>query len=139
MLFENLKTPMWHFEDGWRHEVIYEIYFWGDEFRTLPPHIRYLEKWKFGIWNCPMFAEHNRTVPNSTKMKILITILLGGYLSLRLVVPPINYAWLNSPAIVLCFLDSEEIQFYLLISACLPKYYFVRLSSRLLFKSFQAL
>ena len=25
---------MWHF-DGWRHEVIYQIHFWGDEFEIL--------------------------------------------------------------------------------------------------------
>ena len=52
---------------------------------------------------------------------------------------PINNAWLNSPTIVLCFLDSVEAQFRLLVSACLLKYYFFRLPSRLLFKSFQDL
>ena len=44
-------------------------------YNTLPPPIRYLEKWKFCIWHCSMFAESNRTVPNSTELKIVITIL----------------------------------------------------------------
>ena len=35
MLCENLKTPIWHFDDGWRHKVIYQIYFWSDEFKIL--------------------------------------------------------------------------------------------------------
>ena len=35
MLCENLKTPMWHLDDGWRHKVISQIYFWGDEFEIL--------------------------------------------------------------------------------------------------------
>ena len=26
---------MWHFDAGWIHEVIYQIYFWGDEFEIL--------------------------------------------------------------------------------------------------------
>ena len=47
-----------------------------------------------------MFSESSRTVPNSAKQKILNTILLGAYSSLILVVSPINYAWLNSLAIV---------------------------------------
>ena len=89
----------------------------------LPPSISYLEKWKFSIWYCPMFAE-SRTVPNSTKIKCLITILLYAYSSLRMVVPPINYAWLNYPTIVLCFLDKVEAQFWLFVSACLLKCYF---------------
>ena len=35
MLYENLKTPIWHFDDDWGHEVIYLICFWGDEFEIL--------------------------------------------------------------------------------------------------------
>ena len=35
MLCENLKTPIWHFYDGWRHEAIYQICLWGDEFEIL--------------------------------------------------------------------------------------------------------
>ena len=87
MLYENLRTPMWHFDDGWRHEVIYQIYFLGDEFEILQHITSNYEKWKFCIWHFPMFCESNRTVPNSTKKKVLITILLGAYSSLRLVVP----------------------------------------------------
>ena len=34
-LCEDLKTPAWHFDDGWRHDVIYQICFWGDEFEIL--------------------------------------------------------------------------------------------------------
>ena len=108
-------------------------------YRTLPPPIRYLEKWKICIWHCPMFAESNRTVSNSRKMTILITILLGEYSSLRLVVPPINYAWLNTTTIVLCFSDSVETQFRLFLLVFLPRNRFFRLSSRLLLKSFQDL
>ena len=49
---------------------------------TLPPSIRSQEKWKFCIWHCPIIVEsNNRTVPNSTKMTIFITILLGAYSS----------------------------------------------------------
>ena len=29
-LCENLNAPMWHLNDGWWHEVIYQIYFWVD-------------------------------------------------------------------------------------------------------------
>ena len=25
MLCENVKTPIWHFDDGWRHEVICQV------------------------------------------------------------------------------------------------------------------
>ena len=112
---------------------------------TLPPPIRSQEKWKFCIWDCPMFVESNRTVPNSTKMTIFIAILLGAYSSNGIGGTPINYAWLNSPTIILCFLDIVEAQFRcgwkreLFLSVCLLKYYFFRLSSRLLFKSFQDL
>ena len=35
MLNENLKTPMWHFDDGGKHEVIYKTFYWGDEFELL--------------------------------------------------------------------------------------------------------
>ena len=111
---------------------------------TLPPPIRSQEKWKFCIWHCPMFVESNRTVPNSTKMTIFIAILLGAYSCNGIGGTPINYAWLNSPTIILCFLDIVDAQFrcgwkrelFLLVS--LLKYYFFRLS-RLLFKSFQDL
>ena len=112
---------------------------------TLPPPIRSQEKWKFCIWDCPMFVESNRTVPNSTKMTIFIAIWLGAYSSNGIGGTPINYAWLNSPTIILCFLDIEEAQFRfgwkrgLFPSVCLLKYYFFRLSSRLLFKSLQDL
>ena len=34
MLFENLKTPIWHFHNGWR-QLIYQIVFWGVEFEIL--------------------------------------------------------------------------------------------------------
>ena len=112
---------------------------------TIPPHIRSQEKWKFCIWDCPMFVESIRTVPNSTKMTISIAILLGAFSSNGIGGTPINYAWLYSPTIILCFLDIVEAQFpcgwtrELFLSVCLLKYYFFRLSSRLLFKSFQDL
>ena len=112
---------------------------------TLPPPVRFQENWKFCIWHCPMFVESNRTVPNSTKMTIFIAIWLGTYSSNGIGGTPINYAWLNSPTIILCFLDIDEAQFQcgwkreLFLSVCLLKYYFFRLSSRLLFKSFQDL
>ena len=35
MLNENLKTPMWRFDDGRKHEVIYKTFYWGDEFELL--------------------------------------------------------------------------------------------------------
>ena len=35
MLNENLKTPMWCFDDGRKHEVIYKTFYWGDEFELL--------------------------------------------------------------------------------------------------------
>ena len=86
MLCENLKIPMWHFDNGWRHEVIHQIYFWGDEFKILQ-HITstYYVSGKVEILYLALFyvSESNRTVPNSTKMKILITILLGVHSSLR--------------------------------------------------------
>ena len=112
---------------------------------TLPSPIRSQKKWKFCIWDCPMFIESNRTVPNSTKMTISITILLGACSSNRIGGTPINYAWLNSPTIILCFLDIAEAQFQcgwkreLFLSVCILKYYFFRLSWRLLFRSFQDL
>ena len=90
MLCENLKTQMWQFDDGWRHEVITKFIseVMNPKFyNTLPSTIRYLKKWKFCMWHCRMFSESNRTVPNSVKLKIFITILLGAYSSLRLVVP----------------------------------------------------
>ena len=78
---------------------------------TLPPPIRFQEKWKFCIWDCPIFVESNRTVPNSTKMTISITILLGAFSSNGIGGTTINYAWLNSSNIILCFLDIAEAQF----------------------------
>ena len=65
-------------------------------YSTLPLTIKYLKKWKFFIWCCPMFSESNRTVSNSSKIKILITI---KFLLLEIGGTPINYAWLNSPDI----------------------------------------
>ena len=112
---------------------------------TLSPPIRSQEKWKFCIWDYPMFFESNRSVPSSTKMTISIAILLGVYSSNGTGGTPVNYAWLNSPTIILCYLDIAEAQFWcgwkreLFLSVCLLKYYFFRLSSRLLFKSFQDL
>ena len=35
MLCENLKIPLWQFDNGWSHEASYQIYFWGDEFEIL--------------------------------------------------------------------------------------------------------
>ena len=109
---------------------------------TLPPSIRSQEKWKFCIWHCPIIV---RTVPNSTKMTIFIAILLGAYSSNGIGGTPINSAWLNSPTIILCFMDIVKAQLRcgwkrgLFLSVCLLKYYFFKLSSRLLFKSFQDL
>ena len=100
----------------------------------LPPPIRSQEMWKFCIWHCPMFVESNRTVPNSTKMTIFIVILLGAYSSDGTGGTPIIYAWLNSPTIILCFLDIVEAQFWcgwksgLFLSVCLLECYFFRLS-----------
>ena len=102
-------------------------------YNTLPLPIRYMEKWKFCIWQCPLFAESNRAVRKSMKMALFITILLGAYSSLRLVLAPINYTWLNSHTIVLCFLDSADAQFRLFVPACLLKYYFFKLPLRLFF------
>ena len=117
--------------------------------RNCTPHYFYLlglrKSEKFCIWICPMFVESNRIIPNSTKMTSFIAILLGRYSSNGIGGTPINYAWLNSPTIILCFLDIVEAQFRcgwkreLFLSVCLLKYYFFRLSSRLLFKSFQDL
>ena len=39
MLCENLKTPIWHFDNGWR-QLIYLFLFWGVEFEILQ-HITY--------------------------------------------------------------------------------------------------
>ena len=105
---------------------------------TLPPPIRTQEKWKFCIWHCS-------TVPNSTKMIVFIAILLDAYSSNGIGGTPVNYAWLNSRTIILCFLDIVETQFRcgwkrgLFLLVCLLNYYFFRVSSRLLFKSFQDL
>ena len=55
-----------------------------------------------------MFVESNRTVTNSTKMIILIAIWLGAYSSNGIGGTPINYAWFNSPTIILYFLDVLE-------------------------------
>ena len=44
-------------------------------------YLHLLGIWEFCVWHCPMFSESNKNVPNSTKMKILITILLGAYLT----------------------------------------------------------
>ena len=35
MLCENLKIPLWQFDNGWSHEASYQIYFWGAEFEIL--------------------------------------------------------------------------------------------------------
>ena len=107
---------------------------------TLPPPIRSQEKWTFHIWDCPMFVESNRSVPNSSKMTFSIVILLVAYSSNEIGGTPINYAWSNSPTI-----DIVEAQFRcgwkreLFLSVCLLKYYFSKLSWRLLFKSLQDL
>ena len=69
-------------------------------------------------------------------MIILITIFLGDYLPLRLVVISIKYALLKNPTIIF---GSVEAQFHFLALVCPLKYYFIRLRSRLLFKSFQDL
>ena len=117
--------------------------------RNCTPHYLHLlglrKSENFTFWHCPMFIESNRTVPNPTKMTNFIAILLGAYCTNGIGGTPINYAWLNSPTIILCFLDIVEAQFRcgwkreLFLSVCLLKYYFFRLSSRLLFKSFQDL
>ena len=112
---------------------------------TLPPPVRSQERWKFCIWHCPMFVKSNRTAPNFRKMTIFIAILLDAYFSNVIGGTPINSAWLNIHTIILCFLDIGEAQFQcgwkreLFLSVCLLKFYFFRLSSRLLFKSFQDL
>ena len=62
MLCENLKTPMWHFDNGWRHEVIYQICFCGDEFEILQHSTSnyYVSgKMEICIWHCPMFSDSN--------------------------------------------------------------------------------
>ena len=58
-----------------------------------------------------MFVESNRTVPNFTKMTIFILILLGAYSLNGIGGTPIDDAWLNSPTIILYFLDIVEVQF----------------------------
>ena len=127
----------------WFSKYVSEVM--NSQLHTLPPLIRSQEKWTFCIWHCPMFVESNRTVSNSTKMTIFIAILLGAYSSNVIGGTPINYAWLNSPTIILCFLNIVEAQFRcgwkreLFLSMCLLKFYFFKLSSRLLFKSFQDL
>ena len=88
--------------------------------------------------DCLVIAESNSTIPNFQTAS-------NVYWFLRLMVSPINYAWLDSPAIVFCFSDSVEVQFRcgwnreLFISACLLKSHFFRLSARLFLESFQDL
>ena len=108
---------------------------------TLPPSIRSQEKWKFCTRHCPIIV---KIVPNSTKMTIFIAILLGAYSSNGIGGTPINYAWFNSPTIILCFLDIAEAQFQCrwerkLFSVSSKILFLYRLSSRLLFKSFEDL
>ena len=124
----------------WFSKFVSEVM--NSKLQTLPPLIRSQGKWKFCICHCPMFVESNRTVPNPT---IFIVILLGTYSSNETGVTPINYVWLNSLTTSLCFLNIVEGQFRcgwkrkLPLLMCLLKYYFFRLSSRFLFKSFQDL
>ena len=70
----------------------------------------------FGIALCLLRATELSQAPQ--KWQCIFVLEIGG--------TPINYAWLNSPTIVLCFLDSLEVQFMLFVSACLLKYYFLR-------------
>ena len=110
---------------------------------------RKIENFVFGIAQCLLRAtelsHRAREQQNSTNMTIFIAILLGAYSSNGISGIPINYAWLNSPTIILCFLDIVEAQFRrgwkreLFLSVRFLKYYFFRLSSRLFFKSFQDL
>ena len=84
MLYENLKTTMWHFDDSWIHGVIYQICFWGDELEIVQ-HIT-SGKVEIFVFGMPYVCWEQQNWPKL--IKILITILLGAYLSLRLVVPP---------------------------------------------------
>ena len=109
--------------------------------RNCTPHyihllgLRKSENFVFGIAQCLLRA-------TELSQTIFIAILLGAYSSNGIVGTPINYAWLNSPTIIFCFLDIVESHFQcgwkreLFLSVYLLKYYFFRLSSRLLSKSF---
>ena len=73
---------MWRFDDSWRHVVIYQICFWGDELEILQYYLWESENFVFGM---PYVCWEQQNCPKL--MRILITILLGVYSSLRLVVP----------------------------------------------------
>lgn len=114
----------------------------GDEFEIVHHIISHLldisksENFKFAISLCLLGATVLSQTPKLSQTQ---------YLSLRLMVSPINCACLNSLTIVLCFSDSVEVQFRcgwereLFILVFLLKYNFFRLSGRLLFESFQNL
>ena len=79
-------------------------------YTILPPQIVIWKSENFilGIAQCLLRA--TELPPNcSTKITILIAILLGAYCSYE-TVGPINYAWLNSPTLIFS-LDIIEAQF----------------------------
>ena len=63
---------MWHFGDSWRHGVIYQTCFWGDELEILQYY-----PWKSGnvVFGMPYLCWEQQNCPKL--MKILTTILLG--------------------------------------------------------------
>ena len=75
---------MWHIDDGWKHKVIHQICLWGDKFEILQ-HIRYLQQKEILCLAMPYVCWGQQTVPNSTKITVLIAILLVAHLSLWLV------------------------------------------------------
>ena len=104
---------------------------------TLLQSIRSQEKWKFCIWHCPIFVESNRTVPDNFYRDFVRRILLQWdcwYSNKLCMVEQPHHNFLFSGYCRVPFPMWMEKRIVPIVH--LLKYYFFRLSSRLLSKSF---
>ena len=97
---------MWHVNNGWRFQVIYQIYFWEDEFEFLQ-HIT-STYWVYGkvemLWLALSYVFWvQQNCAKLHKNENFDYYFVRCILALEIQGSPINYVWLNSSAIVLFF------------------------------------
>ena len=121
---KNSSVTFWWWLKTWRNLPNLLLRWWIRNFAT--HYLRLLGIWRswnfvFGIileQNCPKL--HKNENFDYYFVRCVLALTVGGIL--------LDYAWLNGPTIVLCFLDSVDAQFRLI--DCLLKCYFFRLPSR---------
>ena len=121
---KNSSVTFWWWLKTWCNLPNLLLRWWIRNFAT--HYLRLLGIWK--SWNFLFGITLEQNCPKLHKIENFDCYFVRCVLALTISGILLDYAWLNGPTIVLCFLDSVDAQFRLI--DCLLKCYFFRLPSR---------